>query len=90
MGDEHNITRVQPEEDISEFVIWYKNQISFMKSGPFHELQVYIDGYQNLTKVYLLMSKACAGDPGVASDPQVLIPILKALTDEVKSWMGRK
>lgn len=87
-ADEHNISRIKPEDDITDFVIWYKNHISFMESGPYHELQLYVNGYQNLTKVYKLMFNACNGRSQDVLAPEVLVPAIRKLLDEVKSWIG--
>lgn len=87
-ADGHNINRIKPEDDITDFFIWYKQHISLMELGPYHELQLYVNGYQKLTKVYKLMSNACNGRPGDALTPDVLVPAIRKLLDEVKSCIG--
>jgi hypothetical protein len=86
---ENNINKVQPDEDISEFVIWYKNHISFMKSGPFHELRIYIDGYEKLTAVYVKMAESCAGDASKAGDFDLVTSGIKGLLDSVLSLIDK-
>lgn len=91
IAKENNINKVKPEDDISEFMIWYKNHVSFMKAGPFHELEVYIQGYEKLSNIYGKMATACHENrPSEAADFDLVASGIKGLLDDVLSLIGRE
>ena len=86
---ENSISKVQKNDDLSEFVLWYKTHISFMKAGPLHELQVYSDGYQKLTKIYETMAISCLNNPKKALNYDLASSGIKGLLDGVFSLIGK-
>ena len=64
----HNISRVKADQDISDFILWYREHINLVKQGPSHELEVYTIALSRLTKVYNTMALACEGDPEAAKN----------------------
>ena len=86
---EYKINRIKETEDISEFVLWYKNHISFMKAGPLHEIEVYSVGYKKLTDIYNKMANSCKNNSKNAADFDLIASGIKGLLDGVFSLIGK-
>lgn len=85
---DHNISKITPDHDISDFYYWYQNHIELVKQGPLHELEVYTIALSKLTEVYEKMASACNGNPGAANDYSLIESGIRGLLDEVVGLIG--
>ncbi|EAR09543.1 hypothetical protein MED297_12467 [Reinekea blandensis MED297] len=86
---EHKISKVQKDQDISDFYYWYQGHIELSKQGPLHELEIYIVAISKLSGVYEKMSLACQGDPEAAKSYDLVESGIRGLLDEVFSLIGK-
>ena len=88
-AQDHKISRIKPDEDITDFFLWYQGQVQLMRQGPLHDLEVYTIALSKLTGVYEKMALACSGDSSAAKDFDVVKSGISGLIDQAVSLIGK-
>lgn len=86
----YELNKIQANQGITDFVIWYENFSSDLRQGPLQELELYTLGLGKLSDAYERMTMACAGAPSAANDTQLWVLGVRGLIAEVTGMLGLK
>lgn len=84
----HNLTKIKPDEQITDFVLWYENYISLSLQGPLQELQIYSSALRTLSQVYGNMREACLNNEPTDTNFDTVEVTIRGLLSEVSSLLG--
>lgn len=87
-ANENEISRRNADDDITDFVIWYRGHTQIVREGPLHEIELYNISYKKLTEILNAMADACTTDSAKASNFDVVVNSVTALLEEAFSIIG--